>query len=471
MAAAPNGTPRRISRVEPHGSAQPAGVRPARVLEPGDVLFGRYRLEARLVAGATSESWRAVDQELAREVVVRILNRQLAVDERSRERFAGQARAIAGLSHPGVVGVHDVRVEDGLAAVVVELVEGTPLSDRIAEGGPLPQLAAAAIAAQVAEAIQAAHDRGLIHRDVQPGNVLLSADGRARLVDFGVALGADGLDRVLASPGMVAGSLRYMAPEQLAGQSVGRASDVYGLGALLFEMLAGVPPYRAETPASLGAEQRIGPPGIPGVDLDLAGIARMALDRQIDRRPRSAAGVSVLLKGWLNRHGVDPSNLPAIAAATLEEAAGTASGLAVDDDALGEAVPATDDLPRGAMPAERAGGPLASTARPVERRRRGRRIVALAAVAMVAGALGIGAFTGKLTGWTGLGAGAAASPAPVLTPEPSPTATPTSTPTPTPAPTPTATTPPMWQLPDGSVRRRTHRPAARGSGRARENAD
>jgi eukaryotic-like serine/threonine-protein kinase len=284
----------------------------------GDMLFGRYRLDRRLGIGGTAEVWQARDEQLGRDVAIKLLHRHLVPDERSRQRFAGEARAVAALSHPGIVGIHDVVVGDDLAAIVLELVEGEPLCDRIAEDGPLSPIAAAGIAAQIADALQSAHDRGLVHRDVKPANVLLSADGRARLVDFGIARALDEPGRSVTMPGTIMGTLRYMAPEQLAGQSTSAASDVYGLGAILYEMLAGRPPYDASTPAALVADQRIGAPALPTAEPDLSTLARLALDRSLDRRPRSAGSMSVLLRGWLVRQGVSPDDLPAVVVVGLK---------------------------------------------------------------------------------------------------------------------------------------------------------
>jgi serine/threonine-protein kinase len=317
MTLAPGGPLRRGSRIEPATAAPGGSLRPAPIPTPGDLLFGRYRLVKRLGIGGTAEVWQARDEQLSRDVAIKLLHRHLVPDEQSRERFAGEAKAVAALSHPGIVAVHDIVVGDDMAAIVLELVEGESISARITEHGPLPPLAAAAIAAQIADALQSAHERGLIHRDVKPGNVLLSADGRARLVDFGIARGLEDTTHVLTMPGTIMGTLRYMSPEQLAGQPATAGSDVYGLGAVLYEMLAGQPPFPATTPANLVADQRNGAPGIPRVDPELAGLAQLALDRNLDRRPRSAGSMAVLLRGWLLRFGGDPNDLPATVAASL----------------------------------------------------------------------------------------------------------------------------------------------------------
>src|SRR5689334_1595013 len=196
---------------------------------PGALLFGRYRLDERLGQGGMAEVWRAHDEQLGRAVAIKLLHRHLLPDDRSRERFAAEARAVAGLSHPGIVTVHDILVDDTTAAIVLELVDGEPLNEVIARARRIDEVAAAAITAQIAHALQAAHDRGLVHRDVKPANVLLAPDGRARLVDFGIARALDDRESSLTVPGTIMGTLRYMAPEQLNDGAADRATDVFGL--------------------------------------------------------------------------------------------------------------------------------------------------------------------------------------------------------------------------------------------------
>ena len=227
------------------------------------------------------------------------------------------SRAVAGLSHPGIVTVHDIVVDDQHAAMVLELVDGEPLSDTITIRGRLPEVAAASITAQVAYALQAAHDRGLVHRDVKPANVLVSPDGRARLVDFGIARALDDRDGGLTLPGTIMGTLRYMAPEQLADGAADRATDVFGLGSLLYEMLVARPPFPAATPAALMAQQRQGAPSIFGASPELASLARMALQHDPERRPRTAGRMAALVERWLENRGVSSADLPAVAMASL----------------------------------------------------------------------------------------------------------------------------------------------------------
>ena len=391
----------------------------------------------RLGIGGTAEVWQARDEQLGRDVAIKLLHRHLVPDEQSRERFAGEAKAVAALSHPGIVAVHDIVVVDDMAAIVLELVEGEPLSSRIADHGSLPPLAAAAVAAQIADALQSAHERGLIHRDVKPGNVLLSADGRARLVDFGIARTLDDDTHALTMPGTIMGTLRYMSPEQLAGQPATAGSDVYGLGAVLYEMLAGQPPFPATTPANLIGDQRSGAPAIPRVDPELSGLAQLALDRNPERRPRSAGSMAVLLRGWLLRFGGDPNDLPGTASAALR--AGPNLAL-VDPLAVTVVARPSSGLARLVSLPAAALGPDRARRAPLLA---GLGIVLLLVVAMVAGAaFGVFGGSGRRPAPTPSSAASqpvlvvqpTAVPTPVVTRVPLPTALPTPQPKQTPRP-------------------------------------
>src|SRR4029079_7482932 len=184
-------------------------------------LAERYVLEERLADGGSAEVWLARDPVLDRAVAVKVLHRHLLADPTMRARLEQEARAAAALSHPGIVTVHDVDVDDTSAAVVLEFVAGESLSDRIRRDGPLPPTEAARIAAEGAEALAHAQERGVIHRDVKPSNVLIEPDGRARLVDFGIAWVMEDPESRLTQTGTVAGTLRYLAPEQLRGEPAG----------------------------------------------------------------------------------------------------------------------------------------------------------------------------------------------------------------------------------------------------------
>ncbi|TMB50193.1 MAG: serine/threonine protein kinase [Chloroflexi bacterium] len=245
-----------------------------------------------------AEVWRARDERSGRRVAVKLLHPHLLPDQASRARLASEARAVGGLDHPGIIRVLAADAGER-PAVVLELVEGEPLSARLERDGPLDPRAAAEIGAEVAEALYHAHTRGVIHRDVKPGNVLIGTDGRARLVDFGIARLLGEVQERTTQTGMVMGTLRYMAPEQLAGKEVGPRVDLYGLGALLYEMLSGRPPHSGSSPAALLREDTDGPPVMDGIDATLAAVVVACLQPRPEDRPRHAGEVGTALRAWL----------------------------------------------------------------------------------------------------------------------------------------------------------------------------
>lgn len=273
--------------------------RPDRPVASG-LVMGRYRLEERLGLGGSAEVWRGVDERLGRPVAIKLLHPHLLPDEAARARFEREARAAAGLSHPGIVAVYDVEATDEGAAIVLELVEGEALSDRLAREGPLPPAEAARIAVELAEALQHAHERGVVHRDVKPGNVLIDAKGRARLVDFGIARVLEAESARVTTAGEITGTLRYLAPEQLAGGKPTAAADIYALGIVLFEMLAGRPAFDAPTPVALVEAQRHPPAEIDGAPPELAAIAFDAMRPDPAQRPVDAGTMAARLREWLD---------------------------------------------------------------------------------------------------------------------------------------------------------------------------
>jgi serine/threonine protein kinase len=211
-------------------------------LGAGDVLTRRYLLQERIATGGMSVIWRAFDQSLQRVVAIKVLDGSLDEDNPGRELIRREARATARLIHPDAIEVYDYgeTVTSGgrLAAyVVMRLLEGRPLSDRIAEG-PLPWRESTAIAQGLAKVLAAAHERGIVHRDVTPENVLLAAEG-PKLLDFGIAAFVGEADDHLVDD---FGTPPYVAPERLRSSAADPAVDVYSLGVLLFEMLTGAPP-------------------------------------------------------------------------------------------------------------------------------------------------------------------------------------------------------------------------------------
>jgi eukaryotic-like serine/threonine-protein kinase len=320
-----------------------------------------------------AEVWRARDERSGRRVAVKLLHPHLLPDEASRARLASEARAVGGLDHPGIIRVLGADAGER-PAVVLELVDGEPLSVRLEREGPLEPRVAAEIGAEVADALYHAHTRGVIHRDVKPGNVLIGTDGRARLVDFGIArLLGEALERTTQT-GMVMGTLRYMAPEQLAGETVGPRVDLYGLGALLYEMLTGRPPHPDASPAALLRELSDGPPSMDGIDPTLATVVAACLQPNPEDRPRHAGDVATALRAWLA--GDSPGAIARVAAArdgTLTQAMPVA--------ALGSG--ASTAAQAVVVPVERANPPAADVAG-TRSTHRGRRVAAIAGTLVVA---------------------------------------------------------------------------------------
>ncbi len=210
----------------------------------GTSLNGRYRLEARIGSGGMSTVYRAFDETLERQVAVKLMNREVTSDSDQLERFRREARAVAQLSHPHVVGVIDAGEDDGRPYIVLEYVEGETLKDRIRRQGRLPIPEAVAYAIEIARALGAAHSQHIVHRDVKPQNVLIDQEGSAKVTDFGIArtLEEDGL----TADGRVLGTTDYVSPEQALGQHVNGQSDLYSLGVVLYEMLTGEVPFKGD---------------------------------------------------------------------------------------------------------------------------------------------------------------------------------------------------------------------------------
>jgi serine/threonine protein kinase len=259
------------------------------------LLGNRYRLGERIAAGGMGSVYRAVDETLGRQVAVKVLRRELADDPTFLERFRREARAAAVVSHPGVAGVYDYGELGGQPFIVMELVEGETLAERIAARGRLPWPAAFAIGEQVARALAAAGAHGLVHRDVKPANILLGADGRAKVTDFGIAKAA--ASATLTRTGMVLGSANYVAPEQAQGDHVGPAADQYSLGCVLFEAVTGETPYRGSNPVAIATQHVSAPvpdprehrPDLPAAAADLI---RRALAKEPERRFATATAMA-----------------------------------------------------------------------------------------------------------------------------------------------------------------------------------
>jgi eukaryotic-like serine/threonine-protein kinase len=212
----------------------------------GTILDSRYRLESKLGSGGMSTVYLARDQTLERWVAIKVLHREISDQPDQIERFRREARSVARLSHPNVVSVIDAGEDGGYPYIVFEYVEGETLKQRIERLGRLPLDEAAAYAIEIGRGLGTAHIHQLVHRDVKPQNVLIDAEGRAKVTDFGIARSLEG-QRALTATGRVLGTTDYVSPEQAMGQGVDARTDIYSLGVVLYEMLTGDVPFHAET--------------------------------------------------------------------------------------------------------------------------------------------------------------------------------------------------------------------------------
>ena len=260
-------------------------------------IVGRYELIRPLGHGAMATVDLVHDVELERPVALKRLAENLARDEDLRRRFVREARLAAKLSHPNVVRVFDVGEDGGRPFIAMEYVDGETLAELAARRGALSPSEAATLGVQTCAGLAAAHAAGLVHRDVKPQNLLLGTDGVLKLGDFGIAVGHDGTQLTLA--GTVLGTAGYLAPEQARGEQVTAAADIYAVGAVLYELLAGEPTRSAVSLAELGADDGFRPPDVarrlPGAPAELVAAVSSCLAVRPEDRPPSAAALARLL--------------------------------------------------------------------------------------------------------------------------------------------------------------------------------
>jgi eukaryotic-like serine/threonine-protein kinase len=274
----------RPERVENSCKMSEATTGPAGALT-GTVLSGRYRLESKLGSGGMSTVYLARDETLERWVAAKVLHREISDQPDQIERFRREARAVAQVSHPNVVAVIDAGEDGGRPYIVFEYVEGETLKHRIEQLGHLPLDEAAAYAIEIGRGLAAAHARMLIHRDVKPQNVLIDPEGRAKVTDFGIAreLESDGLTKT----GRVLGTTDYVSPEQAMGHEVDARSDIYSLGILLYEMLTGDVPFKAETLVGVAMKHVNEPmPDVQRTRRDASSALAAVIDRSTAKEPK-----------------------------------------------------------------------------------------------------------------------------------------------------------------------------------------
>ena len=283
----------------------------------------RYTLLDRHATGGMATVWRARDEWTREIVAIKQLHPHVVADPVARARLEREAEALRAVDHPAIVRPRGLIDDPDAPSLVMDFVSGRPLSERIAEG-PLPPDEAVAIAGVVADALAVAHDHGIVHRDIKPANILVDDDGAVHLVDFGIVALMDAPPDGLTADSTMVGTLRYAAPERLAGGDVTPRSDVWALGAVLYEMLTGVPAVTASDPVGALAASQAAPATLEGVPPYLASvIARAMATDPADRYPDAVA-----LRDALAADGapVDPNAMtavvPIVGIATAAAAAG-----------------------------------------------------------------------------------------------------------------------------------------------------
>jgi serine/threonine-protein kinase len=262
-------------------------------VEPGNLIAGRYRLEQRLAAGGMGAVWRGTDTRLNRVVAVKLLHSGLSGNDRFRARFHQEAQAVAQLQSPGIVALYDYGEEhapEGLVSyLIMELVRGQALDTVLRERGRLSPTETLKILGSAAEALDVAHQAHIIHRDIKPGNLLVGSDGTVKIVDFGIAAAKGGAG--LTETGTVMGTLAYASPEQLQGAQLTGATDLYSLGIVGYECLAGRPPFAGNEPTAAIAGHLTGQPAPlpPDVPAPVAQIIMRCLAKDPRQRFASAA--------------------------------------------------------------------------------------------------------------------------------------------------------------------------------------
>jgi beta-lactam-binding protein with PASTA domain/predicted Ser/Thr protein kinase len=274
----------------------------------GTLFDGRYQVLRKLGAGGMANVYLAEDQELGRRVAIKILNDRHAGDEQFVERFRREAKNAAALSHPNIVSIYDRGEAEGTYYIAMEYLDGRSLKELIVQRGPAPITVAVEYARQILSALRFAHRHGIVHRDIKPHNVLVDAEGRVKVTDFGIArAGAS----QMTEAGSIVGTAQYLSPEQARGSDVDQRSDLYSLGIVLYELLTGSLPFNGDTPVEIAMKHLSTVPEVPSVrrpeiprDLDL--IVMRALAKDPDDRYQSAEEMDADLERFLRGAAVSP---------------------------------------------------------------------------------------------------------------------------------------------------------------------
>jgi len=407
-------------------------------LNAGAVLADRYRLDSLIAVGGMGEVWEATDNRLHRRVAVKVLKPEISADQEFVDRFRVEARTAAALNHPGIAGVYDYgeteTLDDGArhtAYLVMELVGGEPLSAVLAREGQLDLEQALDMLEQTARALQAAHARGTVHRDVKPGNILITPTGQVKITDFGIAKAADAAP--VTRTGMVVGTAQYISPEQALGREASPASDVYSLGVVGHEAVSGRRPFTGDNPLSVAMMHiRDVPPELPA---EVPPNIRRLLESAMAKEPgqRYATGgefADAIAAVRAGRQPVRPAGWVGVGAATA-------------------AMPTVAVPPAAGRPANRAPVPPPYDVLSEPQQRNNRTALLWFLGVLVVGLIALVAYALLSSGGSAPSTPTAPIPTQTTTPRittttPAPTTTPqptTTTPAPTTTPQPTTTTP------------------------------
>jgi len=270
--------------------------------------LGPYEVLSPLGSGGMGEVYRARDTKLGRDVALKVLPEAFVADPERVGRFQREAKTLASLSHPNIATIHGLEEARGVAALVLELVEGPTLADRIAQGA-LPLDEALPVARQIAEALEAAHEQGIIHRDLKPANIKITSDGRVKVLDFGLAKALDPASAINASAtvsptismqatqaGVILGTAAYMSPEQARGRPVDRRADIWAFGVVLYEMVTGRKPFGGDDVGDVLASVIKEQPSLEAVPAPLRRLLQRCLEKDPKKRLRDISGVALLLE-------------------------------------------------------------------------------------------------------------------------------------------------------------------------------
>ncbi len=272
-----------------------------KAVAPKETLAGRYVIEDHIAAGGMASVWKARDEVLARTVAIKVLRDELAERADFRERFHREAVAAARLNHPAIISIFDTGIDDGVAFIVMEHFPGRTLAQVLADQGPLDDGRAISLMLPVLDALAYAHQEGVIHRDIKPGNIIVAPGDRVKVADFGIAKAMAGQD--LTTTGKVLGTVRYLSPEQVTEGDVDGRSDLYSAGLVLYELVTGRPPFQGESEMATALMRLTADPLpprsiVPGLRRDVEGAILRSLARRPEERFPSAEAMRAALGRW-----------------------------------------------------------------------------------------------------------------------------------------------------------------------------